>query len=167
MPLDSANSDGAKDEVLAVLYAARGRVARLNGWCQRSIEDNDGRVCVVGALARRWHSGVLVAREPMYRPAVEYLALALGLDPSRADSGDVLVCWNDAPERTQADVVALYDRAIELREADLVAEVAPWPLTRAVATAMFLLALVAGLGGCDLLQPTCGARVPPPCHQPW
>jgi hypothetical protein len=43
----------------------------------------------------------------------EMLARAIGYDPLFSGS---LHEWNDAPERTQADVLAAFDRAIELAE---------------------------------------------------
>jgi hypothetical protein len=92
-------------ETRQVLAAAKGLVA--NRWGQ-----GDGRtppselygpgvVCLVTALSRATGSN-----SADYRPAAEALAAVLGIDPG------ALHVWNDAPGRTQAEVVALFDRAL-------------------------------------------------------
>ena len=55
---------------------------------------------------------------------INLLAAAAGICPADALSfankptGYRLVLWNDSPDRTQADVLNLYDKAIELAVAE-------------------------------------------------
>lgn len=75
------------------------------GWCQRIAEDRDGSVCALGGVS---------GAPGQFRMAVfEHLRVA----------GDFrlfsdLTIWNDAFDRTQADVIALYDRAIAIAVAE-------------------------------------------------
>src|ERR1700694_2298487 len=97
MPFDSAP---ITSPVIDRLRWGRARVER--GWCQGSYSDGD-RVCALG--------GVRGDDQYDNSPAAQYLKKALG--------GTTAVCsWNDAFNRTQADVLALYDKAIELAVAD-------------------------------------------------
>jgi len=103
-----------QEQVIDALVRARGLVER--GWCQGlHATDSDGRpvfwrdhraerYCAIGAI--------YTTPDPRVRMrCVVHLRKAIG------GEGDVSG-WNDAPERTQADVLALYDRAIALaREA--------------------------------------------------
>lgn len=71
-----------------------------HGWCQGRYED-DGRVCVVGAL-RMAAFGAIDRNFEMptvnaYRSACGELAHGIETPVST---------WNDAPERTQAEVIA-------------------------------------------------------------
>ncbi len=112
MPLDDARwvEDEAKaDTVMGTLLRGRARIAA--GWCQNGWHYR-GKYCAVGAIsldAKNWGiSGqMLFARD--------WLERAL---PSCGARG--LIHYNDAPGRTQADILALYDRAIALcrEEAD-------------------------------------------------
>lgn len=62
-----------------------------NGWCQGRNETKDGRVCLVEALAR-------VADPKTHLAAYDFLSTRYG--------GVALSRWNDAPGRTQAEVIA-------------------------------------------------------------
>jgi hypothetical protein len=99
------------------LREARALIER--GWTQGEYaRDKTGRsvdflrhdatcVCAAGAVGAangHWPTSSL--------PGMRFLSLAVGGD---GDESDVLQ-WNDAPERTQADVLAAFDRAIELAE---------------------------------------------------
>lgn len=98
------------DETRAVLRAARELVAR--GWNQGSYAvDAEGRRtawggddavawCAVGATHRS------AGRSGPILPAITALRAAVGLPPDVT-----LPEWNDAPERTQAEVLAALDRA--------------------------------------------------------
>jgi hypothetical protein len=59
----------------------------------------------IGAANKQWPNSQL--------PGMKYLSLAVGGD---GDEPDVLH-WNDAPERSQAEVIAAFDKAIALAEA--------------------------------------------------
>jgi hypothetical protein len=80
------------------LMAARALVER--GWCQGISHDNTGSVdkyCVLGAIDQA-SSGDSSEAKFALRKVV---------------GGIYLADWNDAPERTKADVLAAFDRAIE------------------------------------------------------
>ena len=106
-----------------VLVGARDRVQ--SGWCQRcTAEDDEGAAVEPWSdAARRWSLlGAIVAtvdapaagddREmPLSELALAMGALALVIDETS------LADWNDAPQRTQADIVAALERAIGLVDA--------------------------------------------------
>src|SRR5690349_5736981 len=98
--------------VADVLRAARERVAR--GWCQgvdardrsrRSVDPwskSACRWCMMGSLhAEDRPSGY-------ENSALQLLKLAIG--------EGFVTCWNDAKGRTQAEVIAAFDKAIALAE---------------------------------------------------
>lgn len=93
---------------LDVLIAARELVARPGGWCQEIDHlDDYGTVahCAQGAIA--WARPSIAAG----RAALDALSVVVGTDyPAISD-------WNDDPSRTQAEVVAAFDRAIERERA--------------------------------------------------
>ncbi|MDI3261174.1 MAG: hypothetical protein QJR02_15925 [Sinobacteraceae bacterium] len=101
--------------IVTVLTRARDLVARPGGWTQEEgARDDMGRpvpvfspdacsFCSMGAIAR-------ACEDRHFEKGWDILRTALG--------GRLVAPWNDAPERTQAEVVAAFDRAIELaREA--------------------------------------------------
>jgi hypothetical protein len=107
------------NQVADKLREARALIER--GWVQKDYaRSKSGKVvdpansrsatcwCAAGAIGRvngRWpNSGLL---------GMEQLSRAIGGDGHEAD----ILTWNDAPERTQAEVLAAFDRAIELAEA--------------------------------------------------
>ncbi len=65
---------------------------RERGWTQHTFEDSQGRLCVVGAL----HHASSGAYNALASETYNAIAKCLG-------RGD-LPLWNDAPERTQAEV---------------------------------------------------------------
>lgn len=104
-----------------VLIAARGRIARgfIKGGAFLDANGNPcgplsaQACCSLGAMdaecvARSVHlpEGSWLG---MYRPACDAFRAAIGTDN--------VIDWNDDPERTQADVLAAFDRAIENCEA--------------------------------------------------
>ena len=111
------------DDVVAVLQRAKEKVAA--GWCQGPLGvDSEGRphqhflpflhlsstdsitrVCAAGAIycAIYWPIDSCVVR---WEDAAKYLRQAIG--------GLEIPEWNDAPERTQADVLDAFDRAIRV-----------------------------------------------------
>lgn len=100
---------------LRVLTAARQRIAQPNGWTQDSFARNaEGDkvsdhhpsatcFCAWGAVRR--------ARTDVYLEehfgTTDTLFSVLGLQP-----GDSVASWNDNPKRTQAEVIAAFDKAI-------------------------------------------------------
>ncbi len=90
----------------------RGRARIEEGWCQgvsRIIGSNTAW-CATGAVEDGMDErGALNARYS----ALDTLDAALPpLQEIRRGRGIGIPAWNDDPERTQADVLALYDRAI-------------------------------------------------------
>ena len=105
-------------EVTELLTEARARIAR--GWTQGASARD-----VTGSVTRAWAEeavcwcamGAVACRDDDWttaEPAWAALRAAVG--------GETWVSeWNDAPGRTQADVLALYDRAIERSRSMVVA----------------------------------------------
>lgn len=100
MPFDSAPITSL---VIEALREGRARVER--GWCQEILAEGN-TVCALGGVSLALRSR---GRPCRYYQATRFLCMALGVKYET----DVM-SWNDAPERTQADVLALYDKAIEL-----------------------------------------------------
>ncbi len=95
-------------ETLEVLEAARALIAKPGGWTQNQY-GYAKCFCAAGAI---WHAGHRFGVGG--GDAISVLSSALGLrDRTAWESHDSpLVEWNDTPERTQADVIAAFDRAI-------------------------------------------------------
>jgi hypothetical protein len=85
------------------LIDGRARVAR--GWCQGRLRDENGGSCAIGAL----YSGSLSDRSLETFEAYCLLNDCLGGQVS---------AYNDLPSTTQADILSLYDRAIEKSRSD-------------------------------------------------
>jgi hypothetical protein len=102
----SINYRGARVSAVAdKLREARALVER--GWCQHVFDQTHGDqqlFCAVGAIVR-------VTR------AVSCYLDVVGTLRQAVDPRGGLYGWNDAPERTQAEVLAAFDKAIELAEA--------------------------------------------------
>ena len=98
-----------ESDTVEVLKAARGSVEKH--WCQYGTcyDGNTVGVCVIIALgnAAQWPNG------NDYDAARKYFRAAVPL-PKTISVPE----WNDAPGRTQAEVLAAFDRAIELARAD-------------------------------------------------
>jgi hypothetical protein len=98
--------------VAGKLREARALIER--GWCKEAYArgtsgrkvNSQGRsavcFCAVGAINRVGKYGW------DFSPERDLLKRVVGYDP---------IDWNDAPERTQAEVLAAFDKAIELAEA--------------------------------------------------
>lgn len=87
-----------------VLKKARELVARPGGWCQGDVFGGDA-CCALGATSS------VVSDDGDDGPASDaedILRKAIGTNR--------LADWNDAPGRTQAEVVAAFDKAIALAE---------------------------------------------------
>lgn len=82
------------------LQAVRKLVAA--GWCQKAFRDHE-RYCPVGAAYE-----ALGATAGDYCPQARRIGKLLGFTKCYR-----LTDWNDSPERTQADVLARIDAAIE------------------------------------------------------
>ena len=78
------------------LIAARGLIDTPEKWCQDAYE-RDGRRCALAAVNQGW------------RGPEAYHALLIACGDDAKSIGE----WNDAPERTHAEVMEAFDRAIE------------------------------------------------------
>jgi hypothetical protein len=96
----------------------------VRGWCGReaALDEDGAPVDPSNPAARRWSvAGALLAVWEEWRSAErpadvvsrDFAEAGLAL---RAAVGDI-VAWNDAPERTHGEVLAAFDRAIELLRA--------------------------------------------------
>jgi hypothetical protein len=95
-------------ESVEVLKAARLRI--MQGWCPDAGSDNHGGVCALIAISNSggWtHNEFLCGKADA---TTDYLREAIG----QRD----IVEWNDSPGRTQAEVIAAFDKAIALARAD-------------------------------------------------
>lgn len=110
------------------------RVLVENGWCQgSSAKTSDGRSCFAsdglavqfcadGAVVRAtwpWHEEESEDLWHVTWACWDYLGAAIremyGWDMSEHPvPWQIIHDWNDEPERTKAEVLAVYDRAIEL-----------------------------------------------------
>lgn len=101
------------DTTADILRKARDHIAQPGMWCQGRFFDahllstnrtpTHGPCCARGALI--WATGT-----PDNETGLSYLAMAV------PQSIPGVTAFNDAPGRTQSEVVALFDRAIELAE---------------------------------------------------
>lgn len=106
------------DNRLQVLTGARDRIAA--GWCKRRLKDEDGRHCAIGAILADMHSAFMSSPEVIY-PFTSVVAAHLPefwtmeeldlLDNNRR-AWMQIVGYNNYLGTTQADVLALFDRAI-------------------------------------------------------
>ncbi len=96
---------------IQIIAEARQRV--LAGWCQGTVAcDANGRTVLFSSPeARRWSMlGALLASRDG-QPASDLVDAVGSLHRSTGESA--LEVWNDRPGRTQKEVVAAFDRALE------------------------------------------------------
>jgi hypothetical protein len=105
MPLDGSNFE-QQDEVLDLLRRARDLISQPGKWHQGDFYSRcRTKVCAHGAILDC--GGI---RSKAFLPATAILERAL------LQGWDDIAVYNDAPGRTQAEIVALFDRAIAKRE---------------------------------------------------
>ena len=107
MPLDGDIKNFVKtdSEVVTVLKKARALIDRPEKWCKNALYRGDAR-CLRGAI---WD-----ASGESY-PVASRAERALGFKSGRGERWDVcLPAWNNAEERTHAEIMAALDRAIIL-----------------------------------------------------
>jgi hypothetical protein len=86
---------------LEILIAARVEIEK--GWCKHALEDINGNCCALGALDRVRGLGTEAGK-----------GVRRALPPEYDRS---IVAFNNDPTTTQADVLALFDRAINAEAA--------------------------------------------------
>src|ERR1700723_483080 len=115
MPFDGTNFERRGDRDVAILKVGRGGIAQPGGWCQGAMVCNPGgpleRRCAQGWLA---HVGGYERADDLELASDRLLAPALPWRYRLIDSR--VSIYNDAPRRTQKQMVALFDRAIRLAE---------------------------------------------------
>ena len=121
--MNDRHTDKAMHELLV---STRNEIAR-RGHAQGVLQDEDGRVCLYGGFFKAEGAGFLKAGVP----DVEGFATALGFekpDPTErvypqpltnptyyvlgASRAEVAIAWNNAPGRTEEEVLARLDEAI-------------------------------------------------------
>lgn len=101
---------------LDVLIAARAEVEK--GWCKKDLEDSVGNVCVVGAIERVTCGG---RGKRNFAPGWSTLRFTQLWDHMATFvPQSVVQAFNDDPSTTKADVLALFDRAINAEAAKVV-----------------------------------------------
>lgn len=87
------------------------------GWTQRAMarDESRRRVNAVDPTACRWCAVGSVVSVTAARFDARYAKLIYAVKHA-AGAAFTLASWNDAPCRTQAEVLAAFDRAIELAE---------------------------------------------------
>jgi hypothetical protein len=96
----SVPGDRVSAETPAGMLTAAADLIEQRGWCQRKFQDDDGRLCVEGAI----YHGLAVLDRVCF-DAVRILRRHIG--------DDSLIRWNDQPGRTQDQVVAALRAAAE------------------------------------------------------
>lgn len=102
---------------LEVLERGLERVKR--GWTQGMFAANEaGQPCHTGlGGATAWCASGAVQTASLHEWRAALDALERHVPAGASNQGDVLVYYNDAPERTQADIIALFERAIAAEKA--------------------------------------------------
>lgn len=109
MPFDGVSGD----PILAILLAGRTKIIE-KGWCQGSASDVHGRVCA-GYAINMFSTEIRSIDEIR---AANYLENAIPAF-SLATLVRCVSSYNDLPTTTHADILALYDRAIAARMAEV------------------------------------------------
>lgn len=110
MPFDGGGFS-QKQKDLDALRAVRENIARPGAWCQFTGGRADGARCILGWTDAVMGSGGREGARLLLRAFPRF-----ELPGARVASA--LIAYNDAPGRTQAEVVALFDAAIQHMEAD-------------------------------------------------
>ncbi len=107
----------SEPSVADILRQARALIEPEGAWTQGEFARGDGGYCVLwdGDSARQWCAlGAIKRAAGQHGPMRDAWEAINAVCVTEFD--DELIDWNDRPERTQADVLALYDRAIALAE---------------------------------------------------
>jgi hypothetical protein len=118
MPFDAANIDeptdplrGPGNETVSVLIET-GRLLAGDNWMQGSWINDEGRLCLIGAV--KW--AMLETGQPLHR-AEEFLAEAITGSATDENPCNVVIAFNDAPGHTFADIEAILHKALEAARA--------------------------------------------------
>lgn len=110
MPLDQAGFVIIEDDAVVKALVGAREYLRTHRWCRNALDKRakDGTVYAVCALGALRRGNPDVSRVPGERE----LRRAIG-------DGQPIGDWNDFVARSKADVLRLYDRAIELRRREI------------------------------------------------
>lgn len=115
MPFDSLDSTyEVSNPVATCLREARAHII-AHGWCQNTLRNHKNQICLRGALIRaadfeentltlidtRWNDTTMAADNLLTKIV-----------------GSAVPVWNNAPGRTEAEVIYALDKAIALAEAE-------------------------------------------------
>lgn len=104
-----------------ILVASKDLILK-KGWCQNKLRDGESRVCMLGALGAAYDAnggselGSLIPE--LYYTTRSYLYRALG--SHEAAGGVSIADYNDEPGRKLEEVIAKFDEAITLADAEVV-----------------------------------------------
>ncbi len=108
MPLDGTVIQD-QDQLVTKLNEMKSYII-AHGWCQRKLCDSEGSVCLRGAMHE---VGIPIFNMFDYSsPMDKVISDTIGNQESRSCARNV-VEWNNEPNRTQGEVLALIDRAID------------------------------------------------------
>lgn len=97
------------DTVLRDLIAARALIDAPEKWTQCGLFEQNGCFCVMGATAKA------ITGNPRRVGGYRVEVTAMTLKKSLTGDWPHLAAFNDHPSTTHADIMALFDRAIEVR----------------------------------------------------
>lgn len=106
-------SEQGGESVTDVLTAARKRIEKPQHWLGHGWRGGAESFCASNAIFTLSYNAGLA------EPAQRALAKAIGYSCDESETGflHAIFRWNDAPERTHAEVLAAFDRAIEASRA--------------------------------------------------
>ena len=107
MPFDFSPTETKTNTVADVLRRAKALIDAPEKWCKKTNQHGDAR-CIMAAINAQRSATVYA---PQAR-AAEFIARAIEIKQGYG----VIPDWNDAPERTHAEVMSAFDRAIALAE---------------------------------------------------
>jgi hypothetical protein len=100
-------SDNA--EIRQILIGAKSLI-ETNGWCQKKYASKEGGFCMAGAIGKVMSYNKLSYGDKTLCLAIDILrkSIEVGVKSGYYSIGD----YNDAPGRTKAEVLAMFDKAI-------------------------------------------------------
>lgn len=84
------------------------------GWCQKLIQDNEGRCCILGAMDVVYHQGASY-KSGTWEEAKQLISEAIASNgyPYYLFTSDTIIKFNDAPGRTKEEVLELLSGIVE------------------------------------------------------
>lgn len=85
-------------------------IIRKRGWCQHELLRLDGSFCAVGALKEAVGMRMSAPVQDLLYPELVDSPVKPALEALQNALGTYVATWNDAPERTQDEVIELLER---------------------------------------------------------